>query len=365
MKQNYWLDLFTGATWNEFLESGGNISGFRESRWSTVQKIKKGDLLICYLTGVSRFIGILEVISEPFQDNSPIWKDEDFPSRLKVKPIITLKPNTAIPVHTLRDNLSFFQNLKSPHAWTGAFRSSPAKWSKDDGDAILAALKNAVENPVDRPVDPRKLNYRPKGFKSKIGTVSIPSTENENQEVVDKKSYSEHTEIQYLLLKLGSDMGFDVWVARNDRNRDFKGKSFTNFSKMRVELPNQFDEITNRTIELIDVLWLKGNTFIAAFEIESTTSIYSGLLRMSDLISMQPNVNIPLFIVAPDERREKVITEINRATFSKMSPRLSEICRYISFSELQGQIKKIESIVQYLKPEFLDELSESCDLDEA
>lgn len=365
MKQNYWLDLFTGATWNEFLESGGNTSGFRESRWSTVQKIKKGDFLICYLTGVSRFIGILEVISEPYQDNSPIWKDEDFPARIKVKPIITLKPNTAIPVHTLRDKLSFFQNLKSPHAWTGAFRSSPAKWSKEDGDAIFSAIKDATENPVDRPVDPRKLNYRPKGFKSKIGTVSIPSTDNEDKGVVDKKSYSDHTEIQYLLLKLGSDMGFDVWVARNDRNRDFKGRNFTNLSKLRNELPNQFDEITNKTIELIDVLWLKGNTFIAAFEIESTTSIYSGLLRMSDLISMQPNVNIPLFIVAPDERREKVITEINRATFSKMSPRLSEICRYISFSELRIQIKKIESIVQYLKPEFLDELSESCDLDEA
>ncbi|MCB9249292.1 MAG: EVE domain-containing protein [Ignavibacteriales bacterium] len=78
-----------------FLESGGNTSGFRESRWSTVQKNQKGDFLICYLTGVSRFIGILEVISEPFQDNSLIWKDEDFPARLKVKPIITLKPNTA------------------------------------------------------------------------------------------------------------------------------------------------------------------------------------------------------------------------------------------------------------------------------
>ncbi|MCB0750540.1 MAG: EVE domain-containing protein, partial [Ignavibacteriae bacterium] len=266
MKQNYWLDLFTGATWNEFLESGGNTSGFRESRWSTVQKIKKGDFLICYLTGVSRFIGILEVISEPFQDNSLIWKDEDFPARLKVKPIITLKPNTAIPVHTLRDKLSFFQNLKSPHAWTGAFRSSPAKWSKDDGDAIFSAVKDASENPVDRPVDPRKLNYRPKGFKSKIGTVSIPSTDSEDKGVVDKKSYSDHTEIQYLLLKLGSDMGFDVWVARNDRNRDFKGRNFTNLSKLRNELPNQFDEITNKTIELIDVLWLKGNTFIAAFE---------------------------------------------------------------------------------------------------
>ena len=364
MKRNYWLDLFTGATWDEFLKAGGNISGFRESRWSTVQKINPGDYLICYLTGVSRFIGMLEVIDEPFKDNSIIWKDEDFPSRLKVKIVVTLKLDTAIPVHTIRDRLSFFQNLKSPHAWTGAFRSSPAKWSKQDGEAVLNALLDAKDNPIERPVDPRKLSYRPKGFKSKIGTVSIPITEIEEKEVVDKKSYSDHTEIQYLLLKLGSDIGFDVWAARNDRGREYKGKKIANIPKLKSELPNQFDEITNRTIEMIDVLWLQKNTFIAAFEIESTTSIYSGLLRMSDLIAMQPNVNIPLYLVAPDERREKVISEINRATFSRLTPRLSEICRYISFSELKEKIKKIETIVQYIKPEFLEDLSESCDLEE-
>jgi hypothetical protein len=32
-----------------------------------------------------------------------------------------------------------------------------------------------------------------------------------------------HTEIQWSLLKLGNNMGLDVWVARNDRSRDWKG----------------------------------------------------------------------------------------------------------------------------------------------
>lgn len=364
MKRNYWLDLFTGATWFEFLKAGGNISGFRESRWKTVQKIKPGDYLICYLTGVSRFIGMLEVVEKPFKDNSPIWKDEDFPSRLKVKEIVSLTPDTAIPVHTLRDQLSFFQDLKSTHAWTGAFRSSPSKWSNEDGEVVLKALLNAKENPIERPVDERKLNYRPKGFKSKVGTVSMPTTDNEEPDKIDKKSYSDHTEIQYMLLKLGSDMGFDVWAARNDKGREFKGKKISNIPRIKSELPNQFDEVTNRTIEMIDVLWLQKNNYVAAFEIESTTSIYSGLLRMSDLIAMQPNVNIPLYLVAPDERREKVISEINRATFSKLSPRLSEICRYISFTELKEQIKKIGEYVQIIKPEFLEIISESCDLEE-
>jgi len=38
-KHNYWLDLFTGKTWQEFKAAGSRISGFRESRWSTVQNL--------------------------------------------------------------------------------------------------------------------------------------------------------------------------------------------------------------------------------------------------------------------------------------------------------------------------------------
>jgi predicted RNA-binding protein len=214
-KKSYWLDLFTGATWQEFLKAGGDVSSFRKSRWKTVQKIKNGDYLLCYLTGISRFIGILEVISDPFQDTSPIWSDEDFPCRLKVKTIVELTPETSIPVHELKDNLSFFQNLKSPHTWTGHFRASPAKWSFPDGEAVFKALKDAKENPVSRPVDKRKLAYRPKAIKAKIGSVTVPESSVEiGDEDIPAKKTTEHTEIQWLLLKLGSDK--TTGVARNE-----------------------------------------------------------------------------------------------------------------------------------------------------
>jgi len=365
-KRNYWLDLFTGVTWDEFKAAGANVSGFRESRWNTVQKIKIGDYLLCYLTGVSRFIGILEVTGEAFRDNKEIWKDDDFPCRLKVKPIVELTPITGVPVLDLRDKLSFFQNLTSAHAWTGHFRSSPTKWTTADGEAIVQALFQAKENPIKRPIDERKLEYRPKAVKAKMGTVTVPEADEEelSEREPEGKKPREHTEIQWHLLKLGSEMGFDVWVARNDKNRIFEGKKFADIPKLKNELPLQFDDATNRTIELIDVLWLKGNAIIAAFEVESTTSIYSGLLRMADLVTMQPNLNIPLYLVASDDRREKVITEVNRPTFSRLSPPLSEICRFIAFSTLKEQIKSISHMLRFIKPEFLEEISESCEIEE-
>ena len=188
------------------------------------------------------------------------------------------------------------------------------------------------------------------------------STDRPEQEVV--KEPAAHTEIQWLLLKLGVDMGFGVWVARNDRSRSFNGHRFSELPALKSSLPLQFDDATNRTIELIDVLWLDRNAIVAAFEIESTTSIYSGLLRMADLVAMQPNLNIPLFLVAPEERREKVFAEVNRPTFSRLDPRLAEICRSISFDALRERLAQVKDFVRYLKPDFLEDLSEACELDQ-
>ena len=310
--RTYWLDLFTWTTWKEFLESGGEVTGFRQGRWNTVRQIKPGDHLLCYLTGIMRFIGVLEAVSYPFKDNNKIWEDEIFPCRVRVNKVEALTIETAVPVLTLKDRLSFFQNTASPHAWIGHFRGSPKKFNASDGEAIVKAIFEAKKNPVTRPFDESKLTYRPKALRTKIGSVTVPEAE---ESPAPTKESSLHDEIQWMLLKFGNDMGLDVWAARNDRNKEVGGNKFTDLPNLKEKLPVQFDDATNRTIELIDVLWLKGNAITAAFEIESTTSIYSGLLRMSDLISMHPNLNIPLYLVVPDERRNKVLTEVNRPTF--------------------------------------------------
>lgn len=113
-------------------------------------------------------------------------------------------------------------------------------------------------------------------------------------------------------------------------------------------------------MELIDVLWLKGSSIVAAFEIESTTQVFSGLLRLADLIAMQPNIDVPLYIVAPGERRNKVVTEINRPVFARFDPPMSEMCAYIPFEELREKVKAAAQFVEYLKPDFIDAVAESC-----
>lgn len=356
-RRTYWLDLFTRRTWQEFLNAGGNISGFRETRWKTVEQIQPGDYLLCYLVGVSRWVGVLEVTSRGYKDHQPIWQDESFPCRVKVKIVAALPLENSVPIKEIREQLSIFEH-DSPIAWTGHLRGSPARWTEADGEAVVRAIedRDAHPRPLPLPVAPA---INAVATTDSLGAVTVPTTDDS----VSAKEQTQHTEIQWLLLKIGNDMGLDVWVARNDRSRQFNGNAFGKLQHLRRDLPLQFDDATMKTIELIDVLWLRGNAIVAAFEIECTTSIYSGLLRMSDLVAMQPNLKIPLYLVAPEERREKVMTEVNRPTFSRLEPPLKEICRYLPIPVLQEQAKHAAPFLRHLKPEFLDDLAESCELE--
>lgn len=71
-------------------------------------------------------------------------------------------------------------------------------------------------------------------------------------------------------------------------------------------LPLNYDDTTLKTVVQIDILWLRGRAIALAFEVEHTTSIYSGILRMADLLALQPNMDIKLHIVAPYARKDKV-----------------------------------------------------------
>ena len=370
MAPTYWLNLFSYKTWQEFLAAGGEVTGFRDARWPAVQRIKPGDRMLCYLTGVSRWIGLLEVTGPAFQDTTPIWQDNAFAARLPVRPVITLEPETAVPILTLKDRLSIFQNLSNPHAWTGRLRGSPSKWKSPDGEAIVAALEEAPRSPVRRPFDPAKLARKSPILRSASGEAVTVPDDGETPVSEDapadagREATTAHTEIQWLLAKAGNDMGRSVWVARNDKGRVYNGNAFTSLPRLLDTLPIQFDQATTGTIELIDVLWLDGNSIQAAFEVESTTSIYSGLLRMADLIAMQPNLSIPLYLVAPDARREKVGKEIRRPTFSRLKPPLRDVCRYLPFEELRSQIAKAQPYIRHLSPDFLNDFAETFELED-
>lgn len=274
----------------------------------------------------------------------------------------------------LLGKVDFYDAPSTKGGHKGFLRASPTKFKLEaDGKLIHQMLEACKSTPERKPLNKTELQrarlYNV-SFLSEQGEktvpVSIPEKEpskggpSETNPTIEDKATTRHTEFQHFLATLGADLGYDVWIARNDRSRMWRQAVLGELPRVVSTMPLQFNDATTKTIELIDLLWLKGNSIVAAFEIECTTSVYSGLLRMSDLLALQPNLEIRLFLVAPDERRNKVQQEITRPTFSLRDKPLCEICGFLSFDNLAEKVKNIRDmgLIASLRPEFLESVAE-------
>ena len=143
-----------------------------------------------------------------------------------------------------------------------------------------------------------------------------------------------HTEIQVWLRDLGRALGFDVWIAANDQNRE-AGAGRLGDGCLSVLPPELASAPGAEAIRLIDVLWLEHDKphVAAAFEVEHTTSIYSGIIRLVDLALGAPGqATRGLFLVAPDDREDQIRAHLQRPAFRSIS---SLRVRYLPYSELE------------------------------
>lgn len=233
----------------------------------------------------------------------------------------------------------------------------------EDGTFLERLLADQDDIGESYPVDDekfRKLASARIRRADKVVTVSVPENEtDENEKFLStpepvRTSYH----IQALLANCGDRMGFKIWLPRSDRTSVKQEWTPESDDRLIDTLPLNYDDTTLRTIEQIDVLWLKGRSIIRAFEVEHTTAVYSGILRMADLLALQPNMDIKLHIVAPESRKQKVFTEILRPVFSLLERApLSESCTFLSYDSVEElmQLKHIGHISDSVLDEYAEE----------
>lgn len=363
----YFIDLFSPETYEAFSRSTKTVSGFRMRQKGMADLIKPGDLFVCYVTRVSRWCGLLEVVEGPFIDSTPIFLPENDPFvvRFKVKPRIWLPLDQSLPIHdvSIWNSLSFTRTLvEGSIAWTGKVRSSMKKLDAKDGKFVADALGAQVAQPktyVLDDADRKKLTTHSVNRADKVVSVSIPDDTTSSDDAVEPQDATvrESIQIQSLIAQIGARMGMAIWIPRNDR-----GGVLKEWKKDRKplldRLPLNYDDVTLRTIEQIDVIWLRGRAIVRAFEVEHTTAVYSGILRMADLLALQPNMDIKLHIVAPVAKREKVFQEIRRPVFSLLERGpLAESCTYLSYDslhELAGQ-KHLSHLSDHVLDDYTEE----------
>jgi type II restriction enzyme len=166
-----------------------------------------------------------------------------------------------------------------------------------------------------------------------------------------------HTQVQAWLRDLGLALGFDVWVAANDRGRAF-GTGVLG-DGCQESLPDSIASAPGAdAVRLIDVLWLDrgGSHVSAAFEVEHSTSIYSGIVRLLDLaLTNTSGAAQGLFLVAPDDRENEVRDQLARPAFRRVADLK---VRYLPYGELERNreamarfgagVKAIEAVTKTL-----------------
>jgi hypothetical protein len=148
------------------------------------------------------------------------------------------------------------------------------------------------------------------------------------EEALQEEQVSDHVRMQWKLARLGLRAGERVWVPAGDQarlRRHFQFEDFDQEFAAGIDLPHSY-------VENIDVVWKQEFRIGAAYEIENSTSIYSGLLRFADLNILAPNTLYPMFIVAPEARRNRVREQLRRPTFRRLG--LDRKVRFLSYERL-------------------------------
>jgi hypothetical protein len=327
----YFLNLFTEETWRESrLNAHYEFTG-HTAKLRNREVIQPGDAFLCWVTRVSACVGVMEVTGDVYEighEDPPTWRRGLYPVRYPTRLLRRVPLTQGVTLTEIRDHTD------DAALWRWVYRNSGNEIPLADAEWIVTQLN---QRPALAPDDDE------------------PSLEDRSGEDRERP----HVRLQAQLLRLGRAMGLDTYVARNDRSAFYGQQRLGDLASVD-NLPVGLPDAVRRRVELVDVIWLRRNEYIAMFEVEATTDIFKGLLRMADLITLLPNLIVPLFIVAPEERRGAVFEQITRPVFSMGLQRpLDRACRFIAFETLETDIEAHGERAGLFDPHrYLDELSE-------
>jgi hypothetical protein len=317
---------------SNFIVWGAVPGPMNESRW---EKMKAGDVVLIYNRGRIRFAGEIAAKVRNKELARYFWKENETGDTWELMYFIVNEEKTDVPLEKLNPLFGYQSNYR-PQGFSMINEAAVANFAQNYGD-ILGVLKTLErgESLIHLPLRKEVIN---KQIDERIERVS-----------------TEHDEMQWRLIRLGQLARCDVWVPRNDQSKRYQGHQFRDF--VLHEFHNTLDVPTS--IQNIDVVWKFGPYSIkSAFEIEHSTSVYSGILRLSDLRVEAPNSNYPLFIVAAETRRKKVFDELRRPTFSGPCLRLNEVIRFLGYEKLR-EIDESSKHTHKFDPMLLLEIGEA------
>lgn len=292
-----------------FIVWGAVPGPMNESRWG---KMKPGDIVLIYNHGYIRFVGEIAAKVRSRDLARYFWRETNEGQTWELMYFIVNEEKVNVPLQAVNPLFGYQEHYR-PQGFSMIKEETVEVFAKHYGD-LFGVLKT---------------------LEKKEEVIPIPEEKKKVEEIVEEQiesAPSEHVEMQWRLIRLGKLANLDIWVPRADQNKEYEGHKFRD-----IVLPDFHESLdVPPTIKNIDVVWKFGPYSIkSAFEIEHSTAIYSGILRLSDLRAETPNSTYPLFIIASEDKRRKVFNELLRPTFTDSALRLNEVIRFLSYNRIR------------------------------
>jgi hypothetical protein len=146
----YWIIVGSIDNFRKSAELGFTIQGMKSRHRKKAERMKPGDKIIYYVTGLKAFGGISTITSDYFESHERIWKSgdpkkdaEDYPFRVKIEADVILPESEFVEAEGVARQMTYVSKWPAEN-WTLAFQGNVHEIGKGDYTLIRQAIEANV-----------------------------------------------------------------------------------------------------------------------------------------------------------------------------------------------------------------------------
>jgi hypothetical protein len=146
---SYWLIVESPTNWEADRKRGFASLGVSDYFRSTAASLKKGDVLIAYVSKAGAFADVRTVESDELtRGNQQSGYDRSFPWEVRTSSLLALDREHWIGVRGLLETL---QLTRGKQNWSWVFRTSIRRMDAADGKLLVIQIRRAARRKATRP----------------------------------------------------------------------------------------------------------------------------------------------------------------------------------------------------------------------
>ena len=147
---SYWIIVGSVDNFRRTAERGFSVQGIKSRHRKKAERMRPGDKIVYYLTGIKVFAAISPITSPSFESHERIWQSgdpkkeaEDYPFRVETAPDLVLEEADLVPAEGVARRMAYVSKWPAEN-WTLAFQGNVHEIGRDDYELIRAELEARV-----------------------------------------------------------------------------------------------------------------------------------------------------------------------------------------------------------------------------